>query len=501
MNKNHKIFIGIFLMVLGSIGLANAQCGIVSKGTGITSLTKLSWGQSFVTGCSKDINYIVFNSATAVNSSFTLTIFEGADCSGTVLYTQTIPQIIDGDNRVDLNTPVGVIGNKTYFFSVQTDGTSTFKIRFNSVSQVSGNLKTHNTTSPKTACDYNFPTYDWAFSIDSIPVTVAPPPFPTLAKNIDLFILAGQSNAVGQKGDATFYPTDTLNLDPYIGLNYVNFGTSSSNGNWMCMQAQTGLFTAGHFGPEVSFSRKLKAAGYNPAIFKFSHGSTSICTSWLTPGAHGKYDLLVDSLKKAITNLELKGYTPTIRGFIWIQGENDSKDSTCTANYYASLLSIVKDVRNNVAKNPNLPVLLGVDEQYPGVYISKIIDSQKRIANEEANVKFTSMIGLQKADATHLTPSGLYVHGCRLADAYKSMNLSTEIQALKNVDFNFSVVDNQLYVSSKISCLELSVFDTIGRFITKKTSTNGNVQLPICKGFCIVKIKIKDEIITQKIIN
>jgi hypothetical protein len=30
------------------------------------------------------------------------------------------------------------------------------------------------------------------------------------------------------------------------------------------MQAQEGLFPNGHFGPEVTFSRKLKEDGFNP---------------------------------------------------------------------------------------------------------------------------------------------------------------------------------------------------------------------------------------------
>jgi len=35
------------------------------------------------------------------------------------------------------------------------------------------------------------------------------------------------------------------------------------------------------------------------------------------------------------------------------------------------------------------------------------------------NIIFTSMIGLEKADGTHLTPKGLEEHGARLFAAYK----------------------------------------------------------------------------------
>jgi hypothetical protein len=45
-------------------------------------------------------------------------------------------------------------------------------------------------------------------------------------------------------------------------------------------------------------------------------------------------------------------------------GESDA-NNTLNA-YQANLSSIINDLRNNVVKNSDLAVILGVDEQFPG---------------------------------------------------------------------------------------------------------------------------------------
>jgi hypothetical protein len=86
------------------------------------------------------------------------------------------------------------------------------------------------------------------------------------------------------------------------------------------------------------------------------------------------------------------------------------------------LSTLVNDWLNNVAKDKNLPIILGVDEQHP--YLKKnpqVVTAHKEIAAADKNIIFTSMIGLEKADSTHLKPCGLIKHGDRLFDAYKKL--------------------------------------------------------------------------------
>lgn len=474
--------------------------GILSKGRIISSLNQQSWGQSFVPMKSTAIKYIVFNAASDINSSFTLKIRNGADCNSTILHTQTIEKIVDGDNKITLTSPVNLIADNTYYFSVESDNSTTWKIRYNSVSQVAGNLKSHLAGSDKTACDRNFPTFDWAFSVDTI---IPELPFPELGQKVDLFVLGGQSNAQGWRGDAAQYPIDTLLLDRYVGLSYTYVDNTSSNGRWIQMQPQEGLFMSGHFGPEVSFGRRLKAYGLNPAIFKYTCGGTSINSFWKTPGAGGKYDALVSDLKTDIATLEKLGYTVNIRGFIWIQGEADAANATIANEYYAKLLSIVTDFRQNVAKNNNLPIILGVDEQYPSVITYPIIwQSQQRIASEIGNALFTSMYGLPKADNTHLTPAGLYTHGIRLFDAYKTITSGTTNTTIPSLpDPEFIVLNRTLKIALLNNIFDVQLTDGAGKLLIKKINANGIVEIDnLSKGIYIVSLKSQNRLITRKIV-
>ncbi|MBD3628465.1 sialate O-acetylesterase [Cyclobacterium sp.] len=238
-------------------------------------------------------------------------------------------------------------------------------------------------------------------------------------ETVDLFIWAGQSNAQGYMGDATEYPKDEEALDNDILLNYTVSGKESSNGDWIPMQAQKGRFPSGHFGPEVSFARELKKAGYHPAIFKYTRGGTGLKRDWKSPGEGGIYDAMVADLKKAVENLEKSGHQVNIRGFIWIQGETDAGDDEAAKNYEKNLSQLIAHLRSEVVKNDALKVILGVDEQHYFVAERPIVlEAQQKIAQRDTNIIYTTMHGLPKADVTHLTPTGLVTHGHRIYRAY-----------------------------------------------------------------------------------
>lgn len=242
-------------------------------------------------------------------------------------------------------------------------------------------------------------------------------------ETIDLFILAGQSNAQGWTGDAAQYPQEDIELDASILFNWTFFNKESSNGEWEHMQAQKGRFPAGHFGLEVSFSRALKKAGFNPSIFKYSQGATGLSRDWKKPGENGIYDHMAKDLKAAIEDLERQNYKVVIRGFIWIQGESDAGDDFTANNYQKNLELLLDDLRKNVLYDDEFKIILGVDEQHG--FVKKrpiVVEAQKNIANKDPNIVFTSMYGLPKADATHLTPEGLVQHGQRIFNAYKKLN-------------------------------------------------------------------------------
>ena len=255
---------------------------------------------------------------------------------------------------------------------------------------------------------------------------------PAKAKDVTLFILAGQSNAEGWMGRATSYPADPKNEDPNI-LYYWNPRDRGVKLDWTTMQKQNGRFPEGHFGPEVTFSRKVLESGENPAVFKYCRGSTSIGDNWKGPGDHKLYDAMVADLKNAIQLLNTRGDRVTNGALIWIQGESDAIKPENALAYEERLKTLIEDMRKNVLHDPNLFVILGCDEMHSAVQRNpQVITAQEHLAATLPNCIRTSMLGLPKADGTHLRPEGLLTHGERLFDAYQTLKAKAHAQTATN---------------------------------------------------------------------
>ncbi len=244
------------------------------------------------------------------------------------------------------------------------------------------------------------------------------------ADNIDLFILAGQSNMQGWRSDAKDYPIDREQLDARIPFYYETVGYGSSQQQWKTLTSQPGHFRSGHFGPEITFGRLLFKSGYTPAIYKYSLGGSSLKLDWKAPGHKGIYDNMVASLKAAITALEAQGHTVTPRALVWIQGESDADNKVLATEYYWHLRKMLHHLRANIIRDTHLPVILSVDEQHPHVQQNpQVVDAQIRLALEDDTINFVSMMGLEKYDVTHLTAKGTIEQGKRIFEAYQQIPL------------------------------------------------------------------------------
>jgi len=170
-------------------------------------------------------------------------------------------------------------------------------------------------------------------------------------------------------------------------------------------------FASGHFGPEVAFPLALEQPGARPAIFKFIALSTSLAKDWNGPGEGGLLDAMCRELPAAIKLLEARQQRVRIRSFTWIQGESDAETDEMALRYRERLAVLVRHVRETLHE-PDLPVILGVDEQHLWVKERPIVvEAQKQLVAADKRMAFVSMLGLEKADISHLTPKGLVEHG------------------------------------------------------------------------------------------
>lgn len=244
---------------------------------------------------------------------------------------------------------------------------------------------------------------------------------------VELHIIAGQSNAQGYQGDATHYPAEESWRDKNILFFYHSTGNGkeagacSSDGKWVSMRPQSGRFEKGYFGPEVSFARALDRKGVRPAIFKYTKPSSSLAESWKGPSDQGDYTAMCRDLSVAIEQLRKEHPQFKFASFTWIQGESDAETDEMASGYEERLRAIVRHIRKTL-QEPELPIILGADEEHPWVKERPaIIEAQKRIAEENQQMAFLSMRKLEKFDTSHLTPSGLVEHGKRLFEQYEAL--------------------------------------------------------------------------------
>jgi len=238
---------------------------------------------------------------------------------------------------------------------------------------------------------------------------------------LEVHIVAGQSNAMGYAGRGAYYPPDFGKVDETIPFFYECPGIGNSSGDWVTLGPQEGMSRKGYFGPEVTFGRALLAAGGRPAIFKFTGPSKSIAKDWKGPGDGGMYDEMCRSLGDALKLLEKNHKKYKIVSFTWIQGESDAETDDMSSHYEERLSLLLEDFRKFV-NEPELVILLGVDEQHPWVKERpQVVAVQQGLVRKGHRMAFVSMVGLVKADTSHLTPAGLIDHGKRLFDAYEKV--------------------------------------------------------------------------------
>jgi hypothetical protein len=283
---------------------------------------------------------------------------------------------------------------------------------------------------------------------------------------VKVFILAGQSNAVGFGGNADDLP-DSLR-EPFddvlfwydIGGRGVNPVSDThvrpreGTRTWVPLRPQeefggrvafdkpgagfTGQnITTGH-GVELTLGRSLAAALDDEiAILKFAFNGTSLARDLTTVdwnvASRGEYfDRLVQETSTALDHLETDLATSgTVAGLFWMQGGADAYPGTAEL-YEANLLALVDAARDEWGES--LPVVVAQEHKdlihwmhpvIPGIeepYLSVVRSAQQNVV---ASSPFTAIVDLDDvpltSDFSHLDSAGLQIAGQRFADAYLAL--------------------------------------------------------------------------------
>ncbi len=220
-----------------------------------------------------------------------------------------------------------------------------------------------------------------AITLSSFAATDAAMPTATNGETVDVWLIAGQSNAVGY-GEVANYPTDSQYAEDKTLLtngsdNVWFYGKDESQGNFS-PDFVSGAFgrgqTGSRSGAEIGLTTALNGNGKMNAVIKLAYGSSYIYPNtsadisinrgtWTPPSYIEKHgistvgnkvgDLYYNFLQTVDEGLKLliaKGYTPVIRGMWWMQGEAETFRADTSGAYQELLTTFIKDVRRDLSE-------------------------------------------------------------------------------------------------------------------------------------------------------
>jgi hypothetical protein len=261
---------------------------------------------------------------------------------------------------------------------------------------------------------------------------------------VDVYIIAGQSNATGQaiiRNMADTMKYDTTVMIFHSGKPHLNSGKPAFT--WHALYPTSEV--PEKFGPELSFGTRLHQLYPQTqiALIKHSHSGTNLYKEW-NPGKNERdtsdwgpqYKVFVHTVDSGMNALRKMGYTPVIRGMIWQQGENDAMQLDNASILYAhNLVHFIARVR----KQFNLPKMRFVygyilPTARKDIYRTNVLKAEHDIdENSGSEIAVKNAILVQTADLSQrsydkntLTPldhnhfgtDGIWVLGLRMAQKF-----------------------------------------------------------------------------------
>lgn len=248
---------------------------------------------------------------------------------------------------------------------------------------------------------------------------------------IPVYILAGQSNAVGASTSVDELPHDSPLRRPQANVLFYGPTLESRPPRWAALQVPTetkqcitGPPGSEGFGAEISLGQailmrhpKLRRV----AIIKYAVNNSNLHAEWnpADPGSHfaamsHRVDEALAELKRAHPTA-----TPVVAGFLWMQGESDTAPEPVAQAYEANLLGLIDAVRARF-DNPHLPFVIG-QINHANAWTEIVRDSQRRVAEMVPGVVLALTDDLPRSthhnDRIHFGTDGIVRLGVRFAES------------------------------------------------------------------------------------
>ncbi len=252
------------------------------------------------------------------------------------------------------------------------------------------------------------------FTLTRVVIHRSATPFPVSteakAKELRVFVVAGQSNAIGPPDEGKFVP---LARDKRIMLSYPKIGYEFHD-----LELQSG-----RAGVEVEIGRSaldgLTSDG-RVAIIKFAKGNSSLADDWYA--GDGEAKVFLDGLKAKVALLDAYAKKNDLKlrfsGFYWAQGENDAADNAHADKYGKLLRRLMHEVRDVIGPDPKI-VIAELNKSHGGA-------ARDRIRAIEENIGDEVGYALIRGDDLTLLPGNLHYNWDSMREmgrrAYKALS-------------------------------------------------------------------------------
>lgn len=230
---------------------------------------------------------------------------------------------------------------------------------------------------------------------------------------VDVFVVAGQSNALG-RGDSALSPTVGA------GEGYEVNGSTVSH-----LADPVGSANTGSAWPAFAIEY-YNLTNRVPAIVSTAVGGTSLVAAadtgvgnWSSTGT--VFSSSTSATTTALAALVTAGHTPTLRGVLWAQGETDALHPIAEATYQSALIDLHTRYQAALGTVPLFVCRLGDRAGGVAADWEAIRDAQDAAATATAGIdvvytraKDFTYIGWM-ADALHYTQAGYNDMGTRSA--------------------------------------------------------------------------------------
>lgn len=275
---------------------------------------------------------------------------------------------------------------------------------------------------------------------------------PTAANSVDVYLFGGQSNMQGIGKIADLPQEIPLEIPHTYFWNKQRFeplvlGTT---------QVSTRI---GEFGPEIGFALQIATAARPVYIVKYHASGMPLHHGWNGnnwiggPPAQGRrnfypgensvdvntgtlYAAMRAEFHSAVKHLNEAGLAPNIRGFVWMQGEQDSKQLVSASSYAASLNLLRKRLAEDMSVGDDMPLVFGqvLPHEPPAERFTHRNEIRQQMADcdfasgKPESMKNTVMVSTDDftllPDTVHYDAAGQLVLGRNFGQAMKKLDLS-----------------------------------------------------------------------------